>query len=172
MKTSFLPKSNAIILKISALTGNFDFYWPLQEVDKEFKQQSFYCPPEFSSIQFFIRIYQRLGSKSHVCFDAPVLKWMNELLKRSTFKKYLEISTRIRKKMPLQGRRNSPPPTVCWNRVLHGHFLGIKMQHWNKCLSSVFVSFWSTLLTPSQRDAWKKLKLPKVGKTCLELSFF
>ena len=28
------------------------------------------------------------------------------------------------------------PPTVCWNRVLRGHFLGIKMHHWNKCLSS------------------------------------
>ena len=30
-----------------------------------------------------------------------------------------------------------PPPTVCWNGVLCGHFLGIKMQHWNKCLSSL-----------------------------------
>ena len=28
-------------------------------------------------------------------------------------------------------------PTVCSNRVLRGHFLGIKMQHWNKCLSSL-----------------------------------
>ena len=26
--------------------------------------------------------------------------------------------------------------------------------------------------TSSQRDAWKKLKLPKVGKGCLKLSFF
>ena len=32
-----------------------------------------------------------------------------------------------------------PPthPTVCWNGVLRGHFLGIKMQHWNKCLISL-----------------------------------
>ena len=27
--------------------------------------------------------------------------------------------------------------TVCWNGVLLGHFLVIKMQHWNKCLSSL-----------------------------------
>ena len=27
--------------------------------------------------------------------------------------------------------------TVCWNGFLWGHFLGIKMQHWNKCLSSL-----------------------------------
>ena len=30
----------------------------------------------------------------------------------------------------------SVPPTVCWDGVLRGHFLRIKMQHWNKCLSS------------------------------------
>ena len=51
--------------------------------------------------------------------------------------------------------------TGCWNDVLRGHFMGIKMQHWNKCLTSLlqdFVSFWSTLSTPSQIDAWKKLK--------------
>ena len=35
-----------------------------------------------------------------------------------------------------------------------------------------FVNFWITLSTPSQRDAWKKLKLPKVGKGHLKLSFF
>ena len=65
--------------------------------------------------------------------------------------------------------------TLCWNGVLGGHFLGIKMQYWNKCLSSLlqdFVSFWSTLSTLSQRDAWKKLKLPKIGKECHKLSFF
>ena len=28
-----------------------------------------------------------------------------------------------------------PPPTVCWNGVLRGHFQGIKMQHWHKWLS-------------------------------------
>ena len=27
--------------------------------------------------------------------------------------------------------------TVCWNGVLRGHFLGIRMQHWKKCLSSL-----------------------------------
>ena len=27
--------------------------------------------------------------------------------------------------------------TVCWNGVLRGHFLGIKMRHWTKCLSSL-----------------------------------
>ena len=27
--------------------------------------------------------------------------------------------------------------TVCWNGVLGRHFLGIKMEHWNKCLSSL-----------------------------------
>ena len=38
--------------------------------------------------------------------------------------------------------------TVCWNGVLHWHFLGIKMHHWNKCLNSLlwdFFSFRSTL---------------------------
>ena len=30
--------------------------------------------------------------------------------------------------------------TVCWNGVLHGHFLGIKMQHWNECLSTYKIS--------------------------------
>ena len=43
------------------------------------------------------------------------------------------------------------PPTVCWNGVLRGRFLGIKMQHWNKCLSSLlqdFVSFWSIPYQP------------------------
>ena len=33
--------------------------------------------------------------------------------------------------------RLSPLPPVCWNGVLSGHFLGIKMPHWNICLSSV-----------------------------------
>ena len=32
------------------------------------------------------------------------------------------------------------------------------MQNCNKCLS--------------QRDAWKNLKLPKIGKGCLKLSFY
>ena len=79
---------------------------------------------------------------------------------------------------PHSGYKNCPRRvggTVCWNGVLRGHLLGIKMQHWNKYLSSLlydFVSFWSTLSTPSQRDAWKKLKLPKVGKGRLKLSFF
>ena len=53
--------------------------------------------------------------------------------------------------------------------------LGMKMLQWNKRLSSLlqdFVSFWSTLSTPSERDAWKELKLPKFGKQCLKLSFF
>ena len=36
----------------------------------------------------------------------------------------------------------------------------------------IFFGFWSTLSSPSQRDSWKKLKLPKVGKGCLKLSFF
>ena len=65
--------------------------------------------------------------------------------------------------------------TVCWNGVLCGHFLGIKIQHWNKCLSSTlyhFLSFRSVFSTLSQRDAWKKLKPPKVGKRCIKLSFF
>ena len=65
--------------------------------------------------------------------------------------------------------------SVCWNGVLRRHFLGIEMQHWNKCLKSLFkdfVSFWSTLSTPSQRDAWKKLKIPKVGKGCSNLASF
>ena len=35
-----------------------------------------------------------------------------------------------------------------------------------------FVSFWRTLSTLSQIDAWKKLKLPKVGKRCLKFSLF
>ena len=51
--------------------------------------------------------------------------------------------------------------TVCWSGVLRGHFLGIKMQHWNKWLSSLlsdFDSFWSTLLALTQSDAWKKAK--------------
>ena len=33
-------------------------------------------------------------------------------------------------------------------------------------------SFWSTLLTPSQRDVWKKLKLLKFVKGYLKLSLF
>ena len=40
------------------------------------------------------------------------------------------------------------------NRVLCGHYLGIKMQHWNKCLSLLlydFVNFWST---PVQGVRW------------------
>ena len=58
----------------------------------------------------------------------------------------------------------SVPPTVCWNGVLRGHFLGIKMHHWNNSQSSLledFVSFWSTLWTLCQRDAWKKAKTIK-----------
>ena len=51
-------------------------------------------------------------------------------------------------------------PPVCWNGVLRGHFLGIKMEQ-----------FLKYLIDQSQRDAWKKLKQPKVGKWCLKLSF-
>ena len=55
-------------------------------------------------------------------------------------------------KQNLLGGHNLPPPlpTVCWNGVLCGHFLGIKTQHWNKCLRSLlsdFVGFWITLST-------------------------
>ena len=35
-----------------------------------------------------------------------------------------------------------------------------------------FCKIFSTLLTLNKRDAWKKLKLPKVGKDCLKLSSF
>ena len=65
--------------------------------------------------------------------------------------------------------------SVWWNGVLCRHFLGIKTQHWNACLSSLFkdfISFWGTLSTPTQREAWKMLKLPKIDKGCLKLSFF
>ena len=34
------------------------------------------------------------------------------------------------------GSENPEGGTVCWYGVLRGHFLGIKMQYWNKCLSS------------------------------------
>ena len=58
------------------------------------------------------------------------------------------------------------PPIICWNGGLQGHFLGIKMQHWNKWLSSLYMILlvFGTLSTPSKKDAWKKLQLPKVGK--------
>ena len=68
-----------------------------------------------------------------------------------------------------------PPPTVCWRGVLCRNFLGIKMQHWNACLSSLFkdfVSFWSTILTLRQRDAWKKLILQKLVKDASNLASF
>ena len=61
--------------------------------------------------------------------------------------------------------------TVCWNGVLHWHFLGIKMQHWNKC-SLLFYKFLKYLINPSQMDAWKKLKLPKVVKGASNLASF
>ena len=72
-----------------------------------------------------------------------------------------------------RGYWNKGGEGYCWNKVLHRHFLRIKMQHWNKCPTSLlynFVSFWSTFRTPSQREACKKLKLPKVCKRCLNLS--
>ena len=40
---------------------------------------------------------------------------------------------------------------------------------------NIWAHFYKILLVfevPYQRDAWKKLKLPKVGKGCLKLSFF
>ena len=49
------------------------------------------------------------------------------------------------------------------------------MQHGNKYLSLFlkdFVSFLSTLSTPSQMDAWKKLKLPKLVKDASNLASF
>ena len=62
---------------------------------------------------------------------------------------------------------------MCWSGVLCKHFLRIKMQHWNKCLTElIFISFRSILLNPCQKDARKKLKLPKVGKGHLKPSFF
>ena len=36
----------------------------------------------------------------------------------------------------------------------------------------IFIGFWSAILTPCQRGVWEKLKLPKIGKRCLKLSFF
>ena len=49
--------------------------------------------------------------------------------------------------------------TVCWNRVLRGHFLGIKMQHWNKCLTSPFIRFLLVFEVPYRprvrHPAWK-----------------
>ena len=79
------------------------------------------------------------------------------LLKRSP-------STGLSETGPGEGRGGGgnlvpfPPPTLCWNGVLRGLFLGIKMRHWNKGLTSLLnnsFSFWSTLSTPSQRAAWK-----------------
>ena len=49
------------------------------------------------------------------------------------------------------------------------------MQHGNKYLSLFlkdFVSFLSNLSTPSQMDAWKKLKLPKLVKDASNLASF
>ena len=43
------------------------------------------------------------------------------------------------------------------NRVLGGHFLGIKMLQWNKSLWSFmsnFGSFWNPCSTPSERNVW------------------
>ena len=51
-----------------------------------------------------------------------------------------------------------PPPHCVLNRVLRGHFLGTKMLQWNKSLRSfmsIFCSFWSPCLTPSERDVGK-----------------
>ena len=43
-----------------------------------------------------------------------------------------------------QGRRNRGIPHLYWNGVFCGHFLWIKMQQWNKSLSS-FLSTFSSL---------------------------
>ena len=52
--------------------------------------------------------------------------------------------------------------TVCWNGVLRGRFLGIKMQYWNTCLSSIlydFASFWITYLNnPESKRCLEKAK--------------
>ena len=60
------------------------------------------------------------------------------------------------------------------NRVLRGHFLGIKMLQWNNSLTfmSNFGSFWSPCSTPSERDVWKYLKLPKFDKGYSNLASF
>ena len=85
----------------------------------------------------------------------------------------------IEQKLKTVGRSGNPGRhggVLCVETGFYAdHFLGIKMHHWIKCLSSLlsdFVSFWSNLSTPNQGDAWKKLKLPKAGKGCLKLRFF
>ena len=63
-----------------------------------------------------------------------------------------------------------PPITVCWNRVQCGHFLGIKMQHWNK--------FWAQfckilLVFEVSYQPWVKgMPGKSYGKRCLKFSFF
>ena len=58
----------------------------------------------------------------------------------------------------LLGGHNLTPPHCALNRVLRGHFLGIKTLQWNKSLMSFmsnFGSFWSPCSTPSERNVWK-----------------
>ena len=50
--------------------------------------------------------------------------------------------------MPTTLLLDPPSLTVCWNGVLRGHFLGIKMQHWiNVQAHFLKIGFWSTLST-------------------------
>ena len=68
----------------------------------------------------------------------------------------------------------------------HGHYVALFSIHslvksCSRDLASLLsgpaepegqVRFLPKLVSSSQNDAWKKLKLPKVGKGCLKLSFF
>ena len=75
-----------------------------------------------------------------------------------------------------QSRRNwgGRGGTVSWNGVLCGHRLGIKIQYWNKCLSSLLILFvFEVPYRPRVKGMpGKSQKLPKVGKRCLKILWF
>ena len=76
--------------------------------------------------------------------------WKNSKKGVRFIQRYLWMSLASRK-MEIITHRTFSRPEGGWGStsgVLRRHFLRIKIQHWNKCMSSFsynFVSFWSTL---------------------------
>ena len=112
-------------------------------VDKEFKiivRIFVYLPKLFEkNVNWSISIFIILNKVQlwHFCVtwvDANKLKLRVVHKRRQALRRGTKY--RIGVKTLNNGKARKGSSTVRWNGVLRKHFLGIKMQHWNKCLSS------------------------------------